>query len=151
MYSTHETHGNPRQEKGQSLVEMAFSIIVLLILLAGIVDLGRLFFTYIALRDAAQEGAIFASICPPYDASNVSKITARIRASSHFPVDLTSTTIFIDSTYTFPAVPGTDVAVTVTETEFKFIMPLIGVIIGADSISIGATAHDTALQDDCPF
>ena len=47
-------------EKGQSMVELAVSVVVLLILLAGVVDLGRLAFYYITLRDAAQEAA---SLC----------------------------------------------------------------------------------------
>jgi Flp pilus assembly protein TadG len=146
-----QTLSTSPQEKGQSLLEMAFATVVLLILLAGIVDLGRLFFTYVALRDAAQEGAVFASVCPPYDPNNLGKISAHIKASSHFPVDLSSNTILIQSTYTAPAVPGTQITITVTETKFNFIMPLIGVFIGSDSISFGATAKDVALQDDCPF
>ena len=51
-----------RNESGQSLMELALSMTVLLILLAGVVDLGRAFFTYIALRDAAQEGASYAAV-----------------------------------------------------------------------------------------
>ena len=51
-----------RSEKGQSLIELAFGIVVLLILLAGIVDIGRLLFFYISMRDAAQEGAVFGQI-----------------------------------------------------------------------------------------
>ena len=51
-----------KKESGQSLVELALSMTLLLILLAGVVDLGRAFFTYIALRDAAQEGASYAAV-----------------------------------------------------------------------------------------
>ena len=53
-----------RKEQGQSLVELALSLTLLLLLLGGAIDLGRMFFTYIALRDAAQEGAIYGSYCP---------------------------------------------------------------------------------------
>ncbi|HBY06316.1 MAG TPA: hypothetical protein DEH22_00435 [Chloroflexi bacterium] len=53
---------NQKEQSGQSLVELAMSLTLLLILLAGLVDLGRAFFTYITLRDAAQEGASFASV-----------------------------------------------------------------------------------------
>ena len=45
-------------ERGQSLTEFAISLVFLLTLLAGIVDLGRMFFAYIIIRDAAQEGAV---------------------------------------------------------------------------------------------
>lgn len=53
---------NASREKGQSLMEFSLSLVVLLVLLAGVVDLGRAFFTYITLRDAAQEGASYASV-----------------------------------------------------------------------------------------
>jgi Flp pilus assembly protein TadG len=50
------------KEQGQSLVELSISLVVLLIMAAGLVDLGRAFFTFITLRDAAQEGASYASV-----------------------------------------------------------------------------------------
>lgn len=58
--------GHDRTEKGQSLVELAFGMVVLLVLLAGIVDLGRLLFFYIAMRDAAQEGAVYGQLNPMF-------------------------------------------------------------------------------------
>ncbi len=57
-------HSKPK-EHGQSLVELALTITILMVLLAGTIDLGRAFFTWLAMRDAAQEGASFGSINPP--------------------------------------------------------------------------------------
>ena len=48
-------------ENGQSLVEFGVSVVILLILSAGVVDAGRAFFVYMAMRDAVQEGALFGS------------------------------------------------------------------------------------------
>ena len=48
-----------RSEKGQSLVELAISLMVLLLILAGVVDLGNMMFQYMAMRDAAQEAASY--------------------------------------------------------------------------------------------
>ncbi len=53
-----------QSEKGQSLVELAVGLIILLVLVGGIVDLGRLLFFYIGLRDAAQEGAVIGQLNP---------------------------------------------------------------------------------------
>ena len=50
------------KERGQAIVELATSLVILLTLLAGVVDLGRALFTWITLRDAAQEGASYASV-----------------------------------------------------------------------------------------
>jgi Flp pilus assembly protein TadG len=52
------------QEKGQSLVEFAVSLVLILTILAGAADLGRMFFYYIAMRDAAQEGVLYGSAFP---------------------------------------------------------------------------------------
>ena len=52
------------REDGQSMVELALTLTFLLILLAGTMDLGRAFFTWIEMRDAAQEGAVYGSLCP---------------------------------------------------------------------------------------
>jgi hypothetical protein len=53
-----------RTERGQSLVEFAISGMLLVILFSGLVDLARVYFTYIALEDAAGEAALFLSINP---------------------------------------------------------------------------------------
>ncbi|MBK8137177.1 MAG: pilus assembly protein [Chloroflexi bacterium] len=51
-------------EAGQSLVEVAIGMIVLLVIFSGLVDFGRAYFAYIAIEDAANEGATFLSIRP---------------------------------------------------------------------------------------
>ena len=53
-----------RNERGQSLVELAISLVFLLTLVAGVVDPGVAFINYVAMRDAAQEAAIFGSLHP---------------------------------------------------------------------------------------
>ncbi len=44
-------------ESGQAVVELAFTLTLLLVILAGAVDLGRAFFGYISIVNAAREGA----------------------------------------------------------------------------------------------
>ncbi|MFA5835376.1 MAG: TadE/TadG family type IV pilus assembly protein [Bellilinea sp.] len=53
-------------EKGQSLMELALVLVFILILLAGVVDLGRMMFEYLSMRDAAQEGAGYGAVYPSY-------------------------------------------------------------------------------------
>ena len=53
-----------RKERGQSLVEFAIVLPILLIILAGVLDLGRLYYAYVAVTDAAAEGAAYAAIWP---------------------------------------------------------------------------------------
>ena len=71
-------------EKGQSLVELALTLTFTLLLIAGLVDFSRAFFSLMALRDAAQEGAAFGSLDP----TNLTGIENRVRETSQNPVDL---------------------------------------------------------------
>ena len=52
------------KERGQSLLEMTLALPVLLIILAGLLDIGRLFFIHVAITDAAGEGASYAALHP---------------------------------------------------------------------------------------
>lgn len=53
-----------RSLAGQSLVEFAITLPVLLMILLGVLDLGRLFFAYIAVNNAAREGARYGAEFP---------------------------------------------------------------------------------------
>jgi Flp pilus assembly protein TadG len=53
-----------RRTRGQSLVEFALILPVLLFLFAAVLDLGRLAFTQIAVNNAAREGAFQAAVTP---------------------------------------------------------------------------------------
>lgn len=64
-----------KASNGQSLVEFTLVLPVLLIILAGLLDLGRLYYAYVAVTDAAAEGARYGSTYP-YDTSGI-----RMRAS----------------------------------------------------------------------
>ncbi len=46
------------------MVEMALMMTLLLIILSGVLDLGRGFFSFIAIQNAAAEGALYAAINP---------------------------------------------------------------------------------------
>jgi hypothetical protein len=76
-------HTSPRKagrpsERGQSLVELAVSVVFMVTLLAGIIDLGMAFINFIAMRDAAQEGAVYGSVNP----TECAKIEAHARESA---------------------------------------------------------------------
>jgi hypothetical protein len=140
---------SPRPD-GQGLIEFAISLVVLMILVAGIVDGGRALFTYMALRDAAQEGALYGSI-EPYPAP---AIEDRLKISSDFAEDMAATlqvTIsFNDGAKTSDqACLGDEITVTVLYPDFPVTMPFIGIFVGND-FDISASISDTVLQPGCP-
>ena len=62
---------NPRAQpyprsrhRGQSLVELALTLPVLLLLLVGVLDLGRVYFAHMTLTNASREGARYATSNP---------------------------------------------------------------------------------------
>jgi hypothetical protein len=60
----HPRRSGDSAQDGQSLVEFALALPVLLILLLGALDVGRMYFTYLAIQNAAGEGALYAAINP---------------------------------------------------------------------------------------
>lgn len=51
-------------ERGQSLVETALGFVVLTMVLSGLLDLGRIWYVFIALEDAVGESALYLSLDP---------------------------------------------------------------------------------------
>jgi Flp pilus assembly protein TadG len=129
-----------KRERGQSLMELALSMTFILILLAGVVDLGRAFFTYITLRDAVQEGAAFGA----YQSDDEAAIIQRAVQTSNSPVNLASGAIHFDVNVT-AACAGGEVTVTATYYDFPVTMPFLGTLIGRQAFDIGASATDDVL------
>ena len=160
--------------RGQSLVELAISLTVIVLLLAGAVTFGMAFFSYVAMRDAAQEGALYGSFNPYIDINgndeydltpspepvNDIGIRERIRDSSTSPIDFSDTTAVPDGYITAVAVTGqacegsvssvpNAILVTV-QYDFPVFMPFVGAIIGGQTIHLRATVTDTILEPRCP-
>jgi len=142
-----------KNERGQSLVELAISLVVLLYLLSGVVEFGIAFFQFIQLRDAAQEGALFASINPPAtsasDDANRLLAIARVRNASSQPIDLADASkVTVTVTVTGSPCAGNAVTVDVAFTHQIF-MPFIPALIGTNSIPLTGSVTDTILQPAC--
>jgi hypothetical protein len=60
--SIHRRH--QRSESGQALVEFALVVPLLVLIVLGIIDFGRIFYTYEALANAAREGARYCALKP---------------------------------------------------------------------------------------
>lgn len=51
-------------ERGQSLVEFAITLPILVLIMSGLMDLGRAYYTFIALEEAVAEAALYLAISP---------------------------------------------------------------------------------------
>ncbi len=70
---------------GQSIAELAITLPVLLLLLLGMLDLGRVFFAYMTTVNAAREGARYGAQYPPQNPGNLSdpKVTAVVNRAKN--------------------------------------------------------------------
>ena len=148
-------------QRGQSLTEFALALTLMMTLLAGAVDMGSAFFSYIAIRDAAQEGALYGSIAAVVDANgngrydtgealNTAAVVNRVRQSSTQPVDLTdASNVTVSVSVTNPPCAGGGITVTVSY-NYQLTMPLVGAIIGSQTIPISASVTNTILKPSCP-
>lgn len=138
-------------ERGQSLVELSISILILLTLLAGAVEFGIAFFQFVQLRDAAQEGALFGSLNPTLlTGTSSDSVELRVRRSSSSPINLEDTTaVTVTSVIIGSACEGNGIKVDVSYNH-KIFMPFVPQILGTTTIPLNASVTDTILSPVCP-
>ncbi len=138
-------------EKGQSLVELAISMSLLIVMLLGVVDFGLAFFSWVAIRDASQEGAIYGAVCPDNEAA----IIERVRRTSATPVNMNNpdrVRVFVaplintnSPSSSALGDAGTPVTVLV-EYEYQSITPVASAFIGQNGfLTLQASTTNTIL------
>jgi hypothetical protein len=135
------THGaTSRSRRGQSLVEFALVLPLLLVLVLGAVDFGRVFFGWVALQNAARVGANYAATHPDAWAQGN---TAQMDRYAELVED--SGARNCELTIEDPTFPGgtrligdpTSVHLTC---DFDLITPLMGSIVG-QPVTVAATSE----------
>jgi Flp pilus assembly protein TadG len=142
-------------ERGQSFMELAVSMIFLLVLLTVVIDLAWAFYTMIALRDAAQEAASYGSMCP-----NKDLIAERLRLSATTPISMEDIPDdeehikieFLDAdTRAELTNGGRGNLVRVTaQVDHDIIVPFAASFLGRTSYPLRVNVADTVMRDTCP-
>lgn len=146
------TPENYPSEHGQSLVEFAVSVVILFVLMAGIVDLGIAFINFVAMRDAAQEGAIYGAINP----DDCEGIADQARESSETMLANVNVDVFVGGTACGPtnkyACSGNTIEVVVSQ-NYPISIPILGSLLAtqpspapANTIKLQARIQDTILN-----
>ena len=141
-----QKNNRKRSLRGQSMVELALSFTMLMFLLSATVDVGRAFYAYIAIRDAAQEGAAYGSLNP----TDVPGIAEHVRTSSTDPFDLTDLSS-VNISVSWPdgaACAGSGLKVVVTY-DLNFFMPLITMLVPSGDVLLTATMLNTIIAPPC--
>jgi hypothetical protein len=141
--------GSASTERGQSLVELAVSIVLLLVVLAGMVDLGRMFFYYIGMRDAAQEGSVYGIVNPTYCAQIAERARNILSDPTGVQIDVRIDGVSCAAATANQACAGREIRVTVIDPDFPITMPFLGSILGHQSVNLKASVSGTILRPVC--
>jgi Flp pilus assembly protein TadG len=150
-----------RLQSGQSLLEFTVMAIVLAVLLMGVLDLARAYFTYLALKDAAAEGAYFGSAYPQcVDASVVganpacggaNNIVYRTRNSAPVGGLVDWQTANVQVTLPPALQPGESITVSVAY-QYQMLTPIISAIATDQTLTLRAVSAATIIRvPDCTF
>ncbi len=142
-----------KSERGQSLVELALGFTFILILLAGAINFGQAFFIWIALREATQEGAVYAATHPT--SGYYPEITNRVRAAVQTEIpsfQITRLTTQIQPGAT-PICPGNPITIS-AQYRFRILIPFVSTAVtialptepdGTPYITVRASTTNTVL------
>lgn len=120
-------------EKGQSMVEFALVLPILVLLVMGIIQFGIIFSAQIALTNAAREGARAASV-------GTSEMNVKSRVINAIEGHSTLNLVVGNITVTYPADIGGEVRVVVTDAVINLIVPVPDVFVPGNVINIDAKA-----------
>lgn len=165
-----------KAERGQSLNELAITMAFMLILLAGIADIGRALSIYISLRDAAQEGALYGTFAFSENAPDssvaivspdvaCSRIRTRIIQNSNNLINLAQDTdisiqiakasspdVWVSCSPTISIQPCAKdrIRVAVNYNGFSIATPFLGTLLGTQQVEISAAVEDRILAPTKP-
>ncbi|MBN1642892.1 MAG: pilus assembly protein [Anaerolineae bacterium] len=125
-----------RTERGQGLLELGLLLPVLLLLLLGILDVGRLYMTLVAINDAAAEGASYAAQYP----ARTMRIQQRAAESSTAMTTIDPSLVLV--TYVDPPSSGDPITVTV-QYDYEMLTPLISAIVPGGTLRLRGIATRT--------
>ena len=139
-----------KSQRGQSLVELALSLMVVLMLLMGAIDFGIALFAYVSMRDAAQEGAVYGSIEPDDTAGIIDRTIAA--ADDIIVIEEGDITISYsdEDNLCEGDTDGVPHKITVmVEHDHPVSTPLVGAMIGSQTISLRVQVTNTILSPVC--
>ncbi len=121
------------RQRGQGMVEFALVLPVLILILMGTIDFGRLYYQYVSVNNAARVGAEYGMDYWRRSQSDVRQVV-RAEASPH--VNITDADITITASPSWTA--GSDLTVEV-RTTFSAFTPVISSFWGGGPLTLRGT------------
>lgn len=148
------TRKHTQRTRGQSLIELAISLPLLIILLGGLVDVGRAFLILTAVENATGEGALYGATnpgCLPADniCTGDESVTGRVKAEGKPAVNMTDENSVINVVVE-EGVVQKDSTLRVDVTYTYAPLTPIGMIIWGEKASVKATARQRVMSPPPP-
>lgn len=132
------------KDRGAAAVEMAFTVVLLIWLVFGIIDMGRAIFTNIAVQDAAQAAVAYASYTEGADTTGVED--AAIASSKSLALEPTHINVAC-APVTRADRDSSRVRV-VIEYPLEYLTPLVGSVLG-DELTLTKTVEAERFHPSC--
>lgn len=117
---------NKNRQRGATLVEFSIAATVFLTAMFAAVEFGRALWTHNALADAARRGARYA-VVNPQDIGDVQNVVVYGDPDGGTKPLVDNLTVDnVEVNYTGFGLDTGTVQVTITEYEFKFVLPIVG-------------------------
>jgi Flp pilus assembly protein TadG len=120
-----------KNQKGQTMVEFAIVVPIVLLILFAIIQFGILFHNYVTLTDAVRAGARQGAVSRHLSSGREAAVEDRVRDSA---VNLDQGQLDVDVTATWNQ--GADVTVTAT---YPYDIDLLGFVISSGDLTSTAT------------
>lgn len=128
-----------KQSRGQSVVEVALVLPILLMMMMGLLDFGRAYYTIVALRDAADEGASYAAM----NRSDETEVKLRASEASPALVQIAPEDVTVEPASTVALAAGDPITVT-TVVTLELYTPFANTIVpGGQLLLRGRAVHAT--------
>jgi Flp pilus assembly protein TadG len=130
------------KERGSTLVEFSIAATVFLMVMFAVIEFGRAVWTHNALADAARLGARYAVVNPAANEANVKNVVVYgDPAGGTNPVVENLTTNNVQVNYSGFGLDAGTVQVTITDYQFRFVVPIIGTTINMPNYTTTLTGE----------
>lgn len=119
-----------RKENGQSAVEFALVLPILLLVVCGIIDFGWLLYNQISVENACREGARLACVNTTKDKTDLDT-TTKNKVKENIAVNLKDSTS-VDVNFSNPGKPIDGDVIVEVKAKMKTLTPVLGVIYGGE-------------------
>ena len=153
LYSAITRYRRRSRSRGQSIVELALILPVLMLLVASALDLGRMFYSQVTITNAAREGAYEAAYQPTSFQANApcnsttNRVMCRVlsEAKGSF-VTVAKADVGLACSPSCAKAIGNTVTVTVTG-NFTLLTPIMAPFMGGNNVTLTSTATSQIITD----